>query len=255
MERGQLARSEFMNRIADMTRHIVDKAKQYESDTIPGDFGELNVPCPKCGGLIKENYKKFQCQKCDFSLWKIVAGRQFEIPEIEELLREKKVGPLQGFRSKLGRPFAAIIKLTPEFKAEFDFGPKEGEDGEPIQIDFTGQEPVGKCPKCGSAVYEYGMNYGCEKALRRAGCDFRTGKIILQRPIEREQVQKLLTTGKTDLLHKFISKKGRPFSAFLVWNKETGKVGFEFAPRQPKAPKAAKTKAGESPAPEAAKTE
>ena len=61
----------------------------------------------------------------------------------------------------------------------------------------------------------------------------RTGKIILQRPIEAEQVQKLLTTGKTDLLHRFISKKGRPFSAFLTRG-ENGKVSFEFAPREPK---------------------
>jgi DNA topoisomerase-3 len=82
------------------------------------------------------------------------------------------------------------------------------------------------------------MQYVCEKAVGpNKTCDFRTGKIILQRPIEREQVVKLLETGKTDLLHKFISKKGRPFSAFLVYDKEKQKVGFEFAPREPKAPK------------------
>ena len=54
--------------------------------------------------------------------------------------------------------------------------------------------------------------------------------------IEPEQMQKLLTSGKTDLLHRFISKKGRPFSAFLVRGGD-GKVSFEFAPREPKAPK------------------
>ena len=68
-------------------------------------------------------------------------------------------------------------------------------------------------------------------------CDFRSGKIILQRPIEPEQMQKLLTTGKTDLLHRFISKKGRPFSAYLTRG-DGGKVTFEFAPREPKAAKA-----------------
>jgi len=79
------------------------------------------------------------------------------------------------------------------------------------------------------------MNYICEKAARRQGCAFRTGKVILQRQIEREQVQKLLATGRTDLLEKFISKKGRPFKAFLVVG-EGGKVGFEFAPRAEKKP-------------------
>ena len=78
MERGEMSRSEFMKEIAAMTQHIVARAKSYDSDSIPGDFGELSTPCPKCGGLIKETYKKFQCQACEFALWKIVAGRQFE---------------------------------------------------------------------------------------------------------------------------------------------------------------------------------
>jgi DNA topoisomerase-3 len=84
------------------------------------------------------------------------------------------------------------------------------------------------------------MNYICEKAARREGCTFRTGKIILQRPMEREQVEKLLTTGKTDLLDKFISKKGRPFKAYLVV--KDGKTAFEFEPRGEKKTKSDKPK-------------
>jgi DNA topoisomerase-3 len=83
------------------------------------------------------------------------------------------------------------------------------------------------------------MAYVCEKSLGPdKSCDFRSGRIILQRPIEREQMQRLLATGRTDLLHRFISKKGRPFSAFLVRGAD-GKVGFEFAPRAAKLDKAA----------------
>jgi DNA topoisomerase-3 len=82
------------------------------------------------------------------------------------------------------------------------------------------------------------MAYVCEKSLgAEKSCDFRSGRIILQRPIEREQMQKLLASGRTDLLHRFISKKGRPFSAFLVRGGD-GKVGFEFAPRAAKPRKA-----------------
>ena len=62
-------------------------------------------------------------------------------------------------------------------------------------------------------------------------------RVILQREIPPEQVVKLLTTGKTDLLDKFISKKGRPFSAYLKLEK-TGKVGFEFEPRAARTAKA-----------------
>ena len=52
-------------------------------------------------------------------------------------------------------------------------------------------------------------------------------KMILGREIPKEQAQKLLTTGKTGLLEGFISKRGRPFSAYL--KVEDGKVGFEFS--------------------------
>jgi DNA topoisomerase-3 len=247
MSRGQMKRPDFMQEIADMTRKIVERAKLHESDTVPGDFGTLNVPCPKCGGEIHENYKKFQCQKCDFGLWKIVASRQLEIPEVEELISKRQVGPLQGFRSKMGRPFAAVIKLNADLKPEFDFGQDKADGEASAPVDFTGQEPVGKCPKCGNRVFETAMHYVCEKATGpNRTCDFRTGKIILQRTIDRAQVQKMLDTGKTDLIDKFISKKGRPFKAFLTLKE--GKVTFEFEPRESKA-KARTTAKGEPKAP------
>ena len=235
MEQGKLKRDTFMREIGKMTRHIVERAKAHDSESVPGDYVTLQAKCPSCGGTIKENYKKFQCEKCEFSLWRILAGRQFESTEIDELIAKKSIGPLQGFRSRLGRPFAANIKLNSEFKLEFDFG-QANEDAEPV--DFTGQESIGVCPKCGGNVYSHGMAYLCEKAAAQPRtCDFRTGKIILQRNIEPEQVTKLLKDGKTDLLHKFISKKGRPFSAFLVRGSD-GKVSFEFAPREAKVTKA-----------------
>ncbi len=235
MSRGRMKRTEFMKEIADATRDMVAKAKGHESDTVPGDFGKLEVPCPKCGGEIHENYKKFQCQKCDFALWKIVASRQFEIAEIEELLTKGTVGPLQGFRSKQGFPFAAVIKMGAEFKPEFDFGNDQNKDGEAAaEIDFTGKEPLGKCPACGARVFDGGMNYLCEKATGSGRtCKFKTGKIILQQTIEPAQVTKMLETGKTDLLTKFISKKNnRPFKAFLVI--KDGGTAFEFPPREAK---------------------
>ncbi len=250
MARGQMKRPDFMEEIANMTRQIVAKAKRHESDTVPGDFGALKVPCPKCGGEILENYKKFQCQKCEFSLWKIVAGRQLEIPEVEEIISKRQVGPLQGFRSRAGKPFAAVIKLTSELKFEFDFGQdKPDANGVVAEVDFTGQEPVGKCPQCGSRVFETAMHYVCEKGTGNVRtCSFRSGKVILQQPVERAQMQKLLTTGKTDLLQRFISKKGRPFKAFLV--AKDGDVSFEFEPREKKTKAAsAKTEEPKEPAP------
>ncbi|HEU6449733.1 MAG TPA: DNA topoisomerase III [Verrucomicrobiae bacterium] len=244
MSRGKLKREQFMKEIAEATRQIVGKAKSFESDTVPGDFGTLKTPCPKCGGEIHENYKKFQCQKCDYALWKIVAGRQLEIPEVEELIEKGQVGPLQGFRSKQGFPFAAIIKMGADHKPEFDFGNDKKEDGEDsAPVDFTGKEPLGKCPKCGARVFDAGMNYLCEKATGPdKTCTFKTGKIILQQTIEPAQVQKLLAEGKTDLLKGFVSKKtNRKFEAFLVL--KDGGTAFEFAPREKKGKGAAKKSA------------
>jgi hypothetical protein len=127
-----------------------------------------------------------------------------------------------------------VLRFPAENKVEFDFGQEQkNDDGTIVEVDFTGQEPIGKCPKCGARIFEGPMNYVCEKSVgANRSCDFRTGKIILQRPIDRSQVQKLLETGKTDLLDKFISKKGRPFKAFLVV--KDGGVKFEFEPRAAK---------------------
>ena len=243
MEKGGLSRDAFMGHITALTQEIVDRAKRYESDTVPGNFVTLAVPCPKCGGVVKENYKKFACQSCDWSAWKIVASRQFEIEEMETLLRDGRVGPLTGFRNKMGRPFDAEIRLNDEKQPEFDFGqPREGE-GEAEEVDFSGKESLGACPKCRAKVYEHGNAYVCERSVGPAkSCDFRSGKVILQQPVEAGQMRKLLAEGKTDLLTGFVSARTRrKFSAFLVRDKD-GKVGFEFEVREPRgkgAPQAA----------------
>ena len=226
MEHGKLKREQFMREIIRMTKHIVSQAKNYESDTIPGDFATLSARCPKCGGEVHENYKKFQCQSCDFGMWKIIAGRQLETAEAEALLAAREVGPLEGFRSKLGRPFAARLKLNDAYEVQFDFG--DGSDSDAEAPDFSGQEPLGACPKCGGRVFELPAAYVCERAVGPGKtCDFRSGRVILQRPIERAQMQKLLSSGKTDLLQFVSARTRRPFAAFLA-RQPDGKIGFEF---------------------------
>lgn len=250
MEKGKISREEFMREIAQMTQIIVKRAKEYDNDTIPGDYATLETPCPNCGGVVKENYRRFACTKCEFSMSKTPGSRQFEIAEVEQLLKDRTIGPLQGFRSKMGRPFAAILRIVRDeeiknFKLEFDFGQNdESEDGE--GVDFTGQTALGPCPKCAGGVYEMGLAYVCEHSVAKPkACDFRSGRIILQQEILPEQMAKLLNDGKTDLLPGFISQRTRrPFKAFLVRGKD-GKVSFEFEERKakPGAKTAPKTKA------------
>ena len=248
MEQGKLPRERFMAEIATMTERMVKKAKEYDRDTIPGDYATLHTPCPNCGGVVRENYRRYTCtgvsgteEGCGFSFGKSPAGRTFESAEAEQFLRDRKIGPLDGFRSKAGWPFTAemIIKFdeeTKNYKLEFDFGDdKAGEESGEL-IDFSAQESLGACPKCGSGVYEHGKNYICSKSVPTLeqptpSCDFKSGQIILQQPIERSQMQKLLSTGKTDLLDKFVSMRTRrAFKAMLMWDAEANKVNFEFAP-------------------------
>ena len=101
---------------------------------------------------------------------------------------------------------------------------------------FHGKESLGSCPKCQASVYEHGMNYTCEKAVGpNKTCDFRTGKVILQQEIEPNQIRKLLSEGRTELLTGFVSSRTRrKFKAYLKRG-DDGKVGFEFEARKPKA--------------------
>ncbi len=249
MEHGKLSREAFMREIAAMTEHIVKKAKEYDRDTVPGDYATLAAPCPNCGGVVKENYRRYACtgkqgsgqDACGFSFTKSPAGRTFEITEAEQLVATKHIGPLEGFRSKAGWPFVAEIRLAfsdedKNWKLEFDFGDElaEGETGE--LVDFTGQDGLGACPVCGAPVYEHGKNYVCSKSVPTQAqptpsCSFKTGKVILQQAVSHEQLAKLLGTGKTDMLDKFVSMRTRRnFKAMLAWDATAGKVGFEFAP-------------------------
>ncbi|MCD0422380.1 DNA topoisomerase III [Rubrivivax sp. JA1024] len=253
MEHGKLSRERFMAEIAKMAERIVKKAKEYDRDTIPGDYATLSTPCPNCGGVVKENYRRFACtgaagspegSGCGFSITKLPAGRTFEVAEADALLRDKRLGPLDGFRSKAGWPFSAELRIVHDeeignWKLEFDFGdddkPAEGE-GEPV--DFSGQQSLGPCPKCRSHVYEHGSSYVCEHAVgAHTTCDFKSGAVILQQPVTHEEMTRLLTTGRTKLLEDFVSNKTkRKFKAFLVYDAKEGKVGFEFEPRAVRPP-------------------
>ncbi|THU04432.1 DNA topoisomerase III [Lampropedia puyangensis] len=265
IEKGELSRATFMADIAAMTERIVKKAKEYDRDTIPGDYATLSAPCPHCGGIVKENYRRFACtgqdghsEGCGFSFTKSPAGRTFEVAEAEQLVREGKIGPLEGFRSKAGWPFTAELAIVPDternnLKLEFDFGDdKAVEEGD--LADFSGQTPLGKSPADEGQVYEWGNSYVSELAVPtlqnpKPSSQFKVGKIILQQPIEPEQIRKLLADGQTDVLDKFVSNRTRrTFKARLTWDAAAGKVGFAFEPREGGKPSrfAAKTGAAAS---------
>ena len=63
IERGRLGRDEFMNHITSLTQDLVQRIKQ--GDIPDTAFATVPAPCPKCGGIVQENYRKFQCQRSE----------------------------------------------------------------------------------------------------------------------------------------------------------------------------------------------
>ena len=256
IEAGEFKRDAFMQEIRDLVAGVIKKIKDasghVNSETMGGNFKDLAAPCPKCGSTagFKESFKAYDCKNpdCKLVVWKTVSSRELEPEEVRTLLETGSVGPLKGFKSKMGRPFEAKLALSEgtEWKTTFDFGDGGIRNNEPFNKE-TATLIVEKCPVCEKgAIYDSGNAYACEHGLGpEKKCAFRMGKMILQREISPDDVRKICAEGKTSLLTKFISKKGRPFNAFLVLDKKSGKVGFEFEERKPreKAPKKAAAKA------------
>jgi hypothetical protein len=210
----------------------------------------FTAPCPNCNGTVKEDNGNYVCcgvegaaSGCGFSFSKTQSGRAFKPAEVELLLREHKSGLLRGFISKAGKPFNAEMVLRFDeakktCRVVFDF--VKDKKVEPVVLatalsaDAAPQSSLGACPKCGAAVHAHGTNYVCTNSLVSPtqavpSCDFKTGQVILQQAISAEQLGKLLTSGRTDLLDGFISARTqKAFKAMLVWDGKAGKVGFEF---------------------------
>jgi DNA topoisomerase III len=229
MEHGQLDRPAFMARIKGLTREIVHKAKSFESDLVEGKYLTIDVRCPKCGApQLKEDYRTYRCQNCEFRLFKNIASRQLSPDEVRLLVSDRKVGPLEGFRSKTGKPFSATLILNEDHKPEFAF--ENDGNNERVEVSPGKHIAVGKCQVCSDGqVYDTGTAYICEN-VAKGRCSFKMSKNILQREISHEQMRKMLVEGKSDVLKRFISKKGRPFDAALKL--QNGKIGWEFAKRQ-----------------------
>ena len=179
-----------------------------------------------------ETLRYYQSADSKLQLRKVVAGRLLEPHEARDLLQKRLIGPLQGFRSRLGRPFAAALKLNDANETEFVFDNAPiGADG--AKLDLDTQESIGTCPVCQGRIFETLMSYACENTFGETpSCKMKVGKKILLQDIDRVQMEKILTAKKTDLLTGFVSQRTRrKFSAYLVMA-DDGKTSFAFEPRK-----------------------
>jgi DNA topoisomerase III len=231
IEHGKFSREKFMKEIAAETRGLIDRVKKFEEDDTAAR--ETDILSPTDGKPLRETLRGYKSQDGEFMIYKIISNRKMEESEVRELVTKGVIGPLDGFVStKTRQRFAASLKLVKEeetgkWKAELDFGDK---------ADLGSLSPFWTDPRNGAELCESGNSY----VLRERAGDawkqtFRVGRIMCQKPIPRELAVQLIERGKTDLIQGFISRKGRPFDAFL--KREDGRIAWEFPPRAPKVDK------------------
>src|SRR5256886_12379866 len=75
IEAGKLTREEFMKQIDELVRNMVAVIKHGEIPDVV--YATVAAPCPKCGGVVQENYRKFQGRRGDFAFWKATSGREW----------------------------------------------------------------------------------------------------------------------------------------------------------------------------------
>ncbi len=112
IEQGELTRAAFMHEVRSMTEALVRQVKQQAGPGLSGaNKTRTSAVCPKCGGQMLADGRQAVCEKGDFRLWREVAGRQLDEEELATLLRDRSLGPRDGFRSKAGKPFRAGLVL------------------------------------------------------------------------------------------------------------------------------------------------
>ena len=237
IERKQLSRKMFMDGICAMTTQIVDKARNFVEEEV--ESHEVDIPNPIDGSKLIETFRAYKSKDGKFIIYKTIGNRKISEEEVRELVTKGKVGPLEGFKSKMGRPYTATLKLDENFAVKFQFG--DNPDGTERRPENLEDAPVvGKCPKSAMGLCkcktgelvetETAYVCRCPKGEERK-CSFRLGKTMLSHTITRAEIESLTNTGKTPVIEDFVSKRTKKkFSASLVLDAR-GSISFEFTKR------------------------
>jgi len=229
MLKGQFTRDKFMNEIRGVTQQIIDRVKNFEKAEVRPEASFSPVE----GVRYFSSPTAYISEDNKISIRKILGGRMLAEQEVLALLQGKTLGPFNDFRSKKGKPFTASVRLL-NGKIEFLFAASIDElDKKSIKEGtILGLSPIDQTP-----VFATPMAFMSESAL---GGDEKKGlkisKTILSKEIGENHVKQLLGEGKTELIQGFISKKKKPFDAYLLLAKN-GTLSFEFPPRKEKTQK------------------
>ena len=129
IERGELPAEAFMRDIEAYTRKITTEL--LACDKIFG-HKDSGCCCPKCGNGNMQFYGKVvRCDnaECALPVFRQIAGKTLSDAEMTELLKNGQTKLLNGFRSKQGKPFSAIVAFDSEFNTVFEFPEEKKKSG------------------------------------------------------------------------------------------------------------------------------
>jgi DNA topoisomerase III len=229
MEFNRYERPAFMAEITKEITGIVERTKNFNEEE--GDTRVTEIVSPTDNQPLTETLRAYRSADGLLTVYKVTSGRRMEEAEIKELVTNGEIGPIDGFVSaRTGKHFPAKLKLAaPDDKGIRKVSLDFGEDDE----DLGKLEPIWTDPKTGEELCEDSTNYVLRK---KEGEDykrvFRVGRLMCQKEVTRDQAIQMVETGKSELIKGFISKRGRPFDAFLL--KSGNRVRWEFPPREAK---------------------
>lgn len=258
VEQGKRTRAAYTKEIVDYTIDIVEKAKTFQYDEIYADDEPLG-PCPTAPHLQVVERSRFYCSednqgKTDtgvgFIIWKERNGRYLDRTTVKELLANRQTALLDGFLTAQGLGYKGILRL--DDKGEVQLVSEDGSVvGSGLIAEITEDSlPLTKCPFGNDrqifeteSTYQCQCDDSCKEAFPKIKKVAVLPKVVCKREMSPEEAKKFFDEGRTEEFDDFISRYGRPFKAKLVL-KDSGKHGFEFAPRAAKGKAKAKTDEG-----------
>ncbi|MEC8609811.1 MAG: DNA topoisomerase [Candidatus Thermoplasmatota archaeon] len=225
VQQGDLEASKYMESIIQQTTDLVTRVRDHDRSQLFAKDESIGR-CPQCSSIITETALSYTCEKnegkeqgCSFVFWKDTSGRWFDRQTAKRLLEQKELLDLHGFFNRNGEAYETSVVISDE--------------GKVTSAKSTGNRAnssdaaICPCPKCDGTIRETDTHYACDQQE----CKFAgVGKVICKREINAQEAISILVDGKSPLIEDFISRRGRPFPAYLVL--EGNKVGFEFPPRE-----------------------
>lgn len=212
---------------------------------------ELGTEATRTG--IIDNARKSGYIQLKKDVYTILPGGEFLIESLEQMqisMDKYKTSELGQALKKVFHGAMSVrdsVRLAEQeiagvFLKKTDVSPQQDSD-----TGFFG-DVVGTCPLCGREMKRFRNFYGCTGY--QEGCRFSVNTVICRRVIPVAQLQKLIASGKTDLLQGFVSPRtGKTFEAAL--RLADGKAVFDFPPRvRPAAPAPPPSGGEEPPLPE-----